>query len=459
MPKKKRRTTNPKPTPATKRRGANIIAEARAIAAKKGNTALARIVAPATLPVDQVIVGKRYRKDFGDLQALARSIDDRGGLIHPIALTPGHHLIAGERRLRAWSLTRFAADPIPVRIIDIDSLLAGEWDENAPGIRKDFSYSEAVAIAAALEPVEKARAAARKAAGAKADPARAGRAGVIVAGLVGMDRQTLDRAKAIVAAAAAEPEKYGDLQEQMDRSGVNGPFKRLTNMRQSDEIRKEPPPLPGQGPYRSGSIDPPWASEPDGKSPSETGRGYYKYPTMNTAEMIAFGDKVVPLLDPRGGHVWIWVPNFHLLEGHAFKVLDAWSAKAEAAGAGAIRRIGMRTWAKNVFGNGQVFRGQTEHVILCKFGASPPPLGAVLSTLLAGDVGKDSEKPAEFYRDVELATPAPRYFELFARRVMPDNWDGFGDQVGTRAAPAPAPATPSAKRDAFGRPRATKVAA
>jgi hypothetical protein len=27
-------------------------------------------------------------------------------------------------------------------------------------------------------------------------------------------------------------------------------------------------------------------------------------------------------------------------------------------------------------------------------------------------------------------TPAPRYFELFSRRVMPDNWDGHGDQVG-----------------------------
>lgn len=395
-----------------------------------------------TLPVSDIVIGNRYRKDFGDLQALADSIDARGGLIQAVAVTPDLKLIAGERRIRAWALSKFAAEQIPVRVINIDSIVAGEWDENAPGVRKDFTLSEAVAIAQALRPLEQAKAAERVRSGKAAPAADKGKADDKVARLVGMDRKTLAKAAAVVAAAREDVEKFGALLEQMDRTGrAHGPFKRLTNIVQGEQLRNEPPALPGQGPYRTGVIDLPWASEPNGESPSKTGRGYFNYPTMNTAEAIAFGDKVVPLLHPEGGHFWFWTTNFHLLEGCAFEILDAWSAKAEAAGVGPIKRIGKRTWAKNVAGRGQVFRGQTEDVILCKFGKSAPGLAEVLSTLLTADVREDSEKPEQFYRDVERATPASRYFELFARRKMPDNWDGFGDQVGKldRSAPAEAP--------------------
>ena len=45
----------------------------------------------------------------------------------------------------------------------------------------------------------------------------------------------------------------------MDRTGlVNGAFKRLKVMRQAAEIRKEPSPLPGRGPYRVIVAGPPW---------------------------------------------------------------------------------------------------------------------------------------------------------------------------------------------------------
>lgn len=421
-------------TRALKKRRAKTAAIARRAAGRAVVVPLADQVDVAMhrLPVDSIKLGQRHRKDFGDLDALATSINDRGGLIHPIAVTPQNVLIAGERRLRAWKLSKFAKLSIPAHVIDIDSIVAGEWDENAPGIRKNFTLEEAVEIKRAIEPREKAAAAERMKAGKAVEGAKAERAGDKVARMVGIDRRTLDKAEAVVEAARAEPEKYAALLDQMNRTGrAHGPHKRLVNIRQADQIRAEPPPLPGRGPYRAGVIDLPWASEPDGESPSATGRGYYQYPTMNTPEMIEFGDKVIPLLDPRGGHIWFWVTNFHLLGGHAFGVLDAWSAKAEAAGCGPIRRIGKRTWVKDVMGRGQVFRGQTEDVILCAFGKSPPALGEVLSTRLDGPVRRDSQKPDRFYSDVEAATPAPRYFELFARRKMPDNWDGFGDQVGT----------------------------
>jgi len=52
------------------------------------------------LNIDQVIVGDRVRKDFGNLDELCNSITSVG-LIQPIVITRDLQLIAGERRLRA----------------------------------------------------------------------------------------------------------------------------------------------------------------------------------------------------------------------------------------------------------------------------------------------------------------------------------------------------------------------
>ena len=105
------------------------------------------LVVPRIAP-GKVKIGKRFGRDFGDIDSVVSSINARGGLIQPIALTPKAELIAGERRLRAWKRSRFSADPIPYYVIDVDSVLAGEWDENA--IRKDFTPQEAVEIQRAL---------------------------------------------------------------------------------------------------------------------------------------------------------------------------------------------------------------------------------------------------------------------------------------------------------------------
>lgn len=52
------------------------------------------------LPITNVLVDERIRKDFGDLDELANSIRAIG-LIHPIVITREYKLIAGERRLKA----------------------------------------------------------------------------------------------------------------------------------------------------------------------------------------------------------------------------------------------------------------------------------------------------------------------------------------------------------------------
>jgi len=99
------------------------------------------------LKIADIKVGSRHRKDMGSLTSLADSIRLEG-LLQPIGVTEKLELVFGERRLRA---TRdiLKKPTILARIVDVTSILAGEYAENE--IRKDFTPSERVAIAKAIE--------------------------------------------------------------------------------------------------------------------------------------------------------------------------------------------------------------------------------------------------------------------------------------------------------------------
>jgi ParB family transcriptional regulator, chromosome partitioning protein len=55
------------------------------------------------IPIAAIRVGKRHRKDLGNIRPLARSIQEIG-LLHPVVIRPDGVLIAGERRLGAVKL-------------------------------------------------------------------------------------------------------------------------------------------------------------------------------------------------------------------------------------------------------------------------------------------------------------------------------------------------------------------
>src|SRR6516225_7356473 len=58
-------------------------------------------VSSSSMAIADITVGARYRKDLGDIEALARSIEEVG-LLHPVVVTPDGTLIAGERRIAAY---------------------------------------------------------------------------------------------------------------------------------------------------------------------------------------------------------------------------------------------------------------------------------------------------------------------------------------------------------------------
>lgn len=101
----------------------------------------------SSVGVSLVSIGKRFRKDMGDLQSLADSIKAHG-LLQPIGVTKDNKLVFGERRLRACrDILKW--DYIPARVVDVTSLLEAERDENE--VRKEFTISERVAIGKAIE--------------------------------------------------------------------------------------------------------------------------------------------------------------------------------------------------------------------------------------------------------------------------------------------------------------------
>jgi ParB/RepB/Spo0J family partition protein len=361
-----------------------------------------------TRVISDIVVGVRHRKDMGDIAGLAASIHDVG-LLHPIVVRRDDGvLIAGERRIAACRSLGWTK--IPVREVDLAEIARGELAENA--IRKDFLPSEIDAIRRALEPLEKAAAKQRETLGKISLPSEAGRVRDKIGAFAGVSGRTVEKIAAVVEAAEAEPERFGKLKEDMDRTGlVDGPFKRLKVARQAEAIRAEPPPYPGRGPYRVIVADPPWPYERRKADPSH--RATHPYPQMSIKQICAEREKVTAIAH-NDCVLWLWTTNHHMRE--AFTVLDAWGF--------AHRTI--LTWAKDRFGTGDWLRGQTEHCLLAIRGK---PIVRLVnqSTLLHGPLRKNSQKPEEFYPFVESLCPAPRYAELFSRRVR-EGWDGHGDE-------------------------------
>jgi ParB family chromosome partitioning protein len=218
----------------------------------------------ATRPLTAIEVGPRHRKQFGNLHLLAESMATVG-LLHPLVITPDNRLVAGARRLAAAQALGW--QEIPVRVIDLPSMLQAEHDENV--IREPFLPTEAVAIGRALEEeIAATNAAKMREAGKeggrgkkKENPSinntkvsagqnHAARTTSQVGKAVGLSGTTYTKAKAVVLAAEAEPERYGDLVTAMDTTG------KVDHAYQAMQRREATDALPGKSPHQVSDEDP-----------------------------------------------------------------------------------------------------------------------------------------------------------------------------------------------------------
>lgn len=171
-----------------------------------------------TVLIEQINVGNRFRKDMGDIDALANSIKEVG-LLQPIVISETYDLIAGQRRLEACKSLGW--NEIPVSIVNMQDIVKGEHAENA--FRKDFTVTEMVAIKRAIEPFERKQAEERQLAGKPAEESAEGSGTVRerIASSLGVSHDTLSKAEDIVEAAEKEPEKYKELLDKVDKKEVS----------------------------------------------------------------------------------------------------------------------------------------------------------------------------------------------------------------------------------------------
>lgn len=92
------------------------------------------------IPVDRIKVGRRLRRDLGNIQELSESIA-KHGLLNPITVTKELRLIAGQRRIEAAK--RLGWKSISARVVDSSSPIeAAEMEIEENTLRKSFTDDE-----------------------------------------------------------------------------------------------------------------------------------------------------------------------------------------------------------------------------------------------------------------------------------------------------------------------------
>lgn len=161
--------------------------------------------------------------------------------------------------------------------------------------------------------------------------------------------------------------------------------------------------------YKTIYADPPW---------NETGGGVIRrgadrhYTLMRTDDIctLEIDGTLIQDIAEDNAHLYLWTTNNKLLD--ALRVVDAWGFNYKT----------LITWAKDRFGLGQYYRGQTEHCIFSVRGVLPyrqlNGKRAQGRTLIDGfDAPRleHSVKPEVMRQWIEAVSPGP-YMELFARR-------------------------------------------
>lgn len=169
--------------------------------------------------------------------------------------------------------------------------------------------------------------------------------------------------------------------------------------------------------YRVISADPAWQARDEGIR----GGTAKHYKTLPLEAILAMGPVVSALAD-EAAYLFLWIPNFLLIEGDGARVCRAWGFEPKQMG----------TWAKAHIGTGHNLRNRTESYIVATRGGIKPARRDIPNHHYwpkdYGNRRKHSIKPIEFYRHVCERISAGPYLELFGREPR-SGWDIWGNEV------------------------------
>jgi N6-adenosine-specific RNA methylase IME4 len=253
------------------------------------------------ISISQIHIGKRLRKDIGNIQSLADSIEDVG-LLHPIVIDDKGSLIAGLRRIKAAK--KLGWRKIDCNIINLDgqeSNRIAEINENTE--RKDFTASE---IAAITDYVEKTRIGHRPEKGSNFEPLPKGKTNIVAAKITGVSHQQIAKIKKLAEAAKTNPQ-YAKILKTVDdgQTSVDAAIKKITIL----ENKKLPKiPLP-DGQVNLILWDPSWPHDNEVAGGSGTSGNAQKYRPETIEEMKNKGLQTILAKDAILG-IWT-LPTFH----------------------------------------------------------------------------------------------------------------------------------------------------
>jgi N6-adenosine-specific RNA methylase IME4 len=377
-------------------------------------------------PVASIKLVNRYRVNLGDIPAFAADIADKG-LLQPICILPDGTLIGGERRIRAFQHNEAAGVPtpeeeyrgwteIPVHVVNLDDLLGGQRSENE--FREPFSPREIHNLTRAYKAELERRAQERR--GTRTDIVAnchedAGKTRDKLAALAAQcGSRSFGKGEKVFEAAESYPELYGDIADELERTGnYDAAYVRLVAA-QKRNLPKNRPALP-EGKFETVVIDPPWDIKRIdlvvAPSPEEL-----DYDTMTDEQIEGFfRDYVLPSLAD-DAHTFTWTIQsrlqftINLMErvGLTYVLTMVWH-----------KTTGMQPL--------NLPKYNCEFVVYARKGSPRFVDTKDFPCCFHGESREHSRKPDEFYDRMRRVTAGPR-IDIFSREPR-EGFVQFGDEV------------------------------
>ncbi len=357
------------------------------------------------IPISQIKIGKRFRKNLHDMDSFVDNIKQIG-LLHPIVITENYELIAGLRRLKAYEV--LGRTEIPSSIVKIDDITNAEISENR--FRENFTVSEVIAIKQYIESTRIGhRPKKQEEKGGKIPPFPKGKSRDVTAQYTGYSPKTIDKMEHIVKAAEKYPEKFGKVLEKIDSGKMSVSY--ADQMIGQFEARNTPKPELPKGEYDLVYSDPPWQFNPGSK-------GFPKYRQMSTEEL-----KVEKIAAAVNCIMFMWA--LASKRDDAREVLKAWGFECKTE----IIWVKTRNGKPITNGLGRYVRTAHEILLIATKGKPSLPVyeDKPISVIFA-EKGKHSAKPEIVYEIIEKMYPNTTKLEMYARKRR-QGWTSNGDEL------------------------------
>ncbi len=345
------------------------------------------------MKIKDIKIGKRFRKDFGDLESLKNSIQ-KLGLIHSVVVDENKNLIAGERRVEACKQLYGDNFDISHREITSENKEQKETDENV--VREDFLPSEAVDIWDSLESFQFERS-------GRSDSDQPEQRRKQATKRTGYSHDTLSKAKKVI--ESKNKELIKEMDKRIRGSNVNSAYRKWKMKKDEKELMDT---KDVKGKFRTIVIDPPWEYKVN-----IFGRTTPTYKLMSDEELVQFKEKIDEWVAEDTCHLYMWTTNAFI-----WKSIDLgkqWGFEYKTC----------ITWCKDKIGMGSYFRNSTEHLLFFIKKGSKSTRDKSIGTWFEAKRGEHSEKPDKAYEIVEKMSYSP-YLDIFGRKKR-KGWTVYGN--------------------------------